>query len=575
MSHPGQPSPPLASLASAQPAASSGQNKLYEHGGPGTDDGQFSDAEEDEGPLVERRGSDETMQRRPSKMSSRASGTTLSAVPLPDLPPPVPSIAASFTTPPASPPRASPDLPPPLVEEMESLAVTAESQQDLPFPPRKSSLTPSVDDSRAGLSRASSRRSKDGRRPSADSGRRPSTDGGSVRSGTSGHKVNPGAKHYFPLVGSSKGPISPPFPTADLSPPSAPPSPADSAGSVDFNPLPASQPRRPSGPAAPSSSQPGRSAVFPTITPNRLSGAAAVGGSVFPTVRRPSATTTSPPDQPGSVLTSSRSTPSIPSLPSIPAASPAPSSSVQHFSPPPSSYAPSIAPSSRSGQRDNYAPSIAPSQSASNYAPSTRSGSDDGPVSIFYNPEATKRPLTDLLPKKKLTSLFSRGKDKAAAASPAGPGARVGPNGMTYRGKSTSVLDAALATSTTWANRRGEQQRSFAPPAGYRPAHQIQRQWQEEQARLAAEQGPGGAVSPDALSAALAQAGGANAQRRPSLTESVRTVDSPASGRGSGGASPFPTTTRPPGAPVFAMKPRPKPPAQEGQEGGSTGLGIS
>ncbi|GAA5854444.1 hypothetical protein JCM8547_001825 [Rhodosporidiobolus lusitaniae] len=536
-------------------------------------EGQFSDAEE-EGAAVAAEEEERVAREKVVKMSTRPSGGNLAAIAssttpepsLPSLPPPVPSTVA---TPPSPPTSSGPTPSSPGQEEVESLAITTDSHPNLVFPGRKSSLTPSNEGS-------------DGLRASME-GRRPSADAGSIRSSRSGHKISPGAKQYFPLA-KKPNPSSTPR-ASDVSASPIPPSPNGSTQTLDEVPQVSLQRRRSS--AASSSKTPARKAVFPTIAPNRAAGAAFApsSGSVFPTVKRPSVSSAPPGD--GTPLTPSASTPSIRS--EAGAISPLASSPARHVSPPPSSYAPSIAPSSRTNRSGGYAPSITPSHSrpgmgaASSSAASTHSS--DGPVSIFLNPEPRTRPLTDLLPKKKISSLFSRDKKKDAA-SQIGAG-RVGPDGMTYRGKSASVLDAALATSQTWANRRGEQQRSFAPPStfgpptGYRPAHQMRRQ-QEEAAAAAGGAGRGlnldGPISPDALAEALARSGVTcpGRGRPPSIADSMMTVDSvggvPAVG--GRGASAFPTRPQ-----TFATKPRPNLDSQRevgaGGAGGQMGLGIS
>ncbi|GAA5896018.1 hypothetical protein JCM6882_005587 [Rhodosporidiobolus microsporus] len=587
-------------------------------------DGQFSDAEEEEPTATLDEAGSSVRRLKSNKLSTRPSAGNLAAVlatsslsdlppPVPPLPSPLPSVSVEVSPPlPALPPDASPRSPT-RGEEVESLAVTTDSHPELVFPQRKSSLTPSngsaSDAGRPSIERRSSedrplferrpsgdgsrRLSADaGRRPSADSGsgrrgsadagRRPSTDGGSVRSNRSGHgsghRVNPGAKHYFPLVQMPKKAKEPEPPVpAEAPPPPPASSPSDSAESS----TPSSPPKRSN--SISSARSPPRTAVFPTITPNRAAGAA-IAPSVFPTVRRPSAAA-APRDETASVR--SASTPSVaseaypspaPSSPARPFPTTAASSPARHTSPPASSYAPSIAPSSRTGRSGGggYAPSIAPSHARS-YAPSTQyapsTTSSDGPVSIFLNPEAQRRPLTDLIPKKKLTSLFSRDKNKSAPSLGA---PRTAPDGMTYRGKSASVLDAALATSQTWANRRGEQQRSFAgsaafgPPAGYRPAHQMQRQREEA---AAAGEGGGQPLSAEALAQALAR-GNDEPRRRPSIADSMMTVDSmagPGGGGAGGGSSAFPVRQ-----PVFATKPRPRPTEPDRQDPSTEmGLGIS
>ncbi|GAA5975429.1 hypothetical protein JCM11641_004261 [Rhodosporidiobolus odoratus] len=378
------------------------------------------------------------------------------------------------------------------------------------------------------------------------SARRPSLEG-SAKSVGSGHRINPGAIHYFPLVQVPKkrqDSSTSPSPSAHSA---IPPSPNGSTSSVRtaVSPLPSRPSQTHSMAFTP------RTAVFPTITPNRSAGNA-LNAPVFPTARQ--GTHAAIPSDSLSVRSTSTTSFREHAFPSPNVSSPPPQS--------PSSYAPSIPPSFRSsrtdGSRGGYAPSLA---SSTSYAASTTS-STDGPVSIFLDMDAQKRPLTDLLPKKKFSSFFSRGKSKNSANASQLGAVRAGPGGMTYRGKSTSVLDAALATSQTWANKRGEQHRAFAPsegalgpPAGYRPAHQRQRQ------------------------AEAAQAG--DLGRMTSRSESVMTVDSQAGSvggfRGGGsGASTFPTRTQ-----TFATRPRPRPGEEEmpavvtSKAPASTGLGIS
>ncbi|BGP16461.1 hypothetical protein JCM10213_003906 [Rhodosporidiobolus nylandii] len=387
-----------------------------------------------------------------------------------------------------------------------------------------------------------------------------------MRSVGSGHRVSPGSVHFFPLVKEPKARNKPPTASSvEVLGSTAPLSPSGSTAAPDQPASPTKQPPR-SGSVSSTSSAAPRAAVFPTITPNRAAGAAVGGSSVFPTVGRPS-------------LPRQLSDASIRSGSTLSRHGPSPSiSSPSSASPPASSYAPSIAPSTRSGRTERsgkYAPSVG------SYAPSSSTSyatSDEQPLSIFLHPEGQKRPLSDLIPKKKFTSLFSRDKSKNTTTQAGSAG------GPAYRGKSASVLDAALATSQSWANRRGEQQKAFAPqpslsafgpPAGYRPAHQLQRQREEAAARAAIGAGTGGPGQP--LSAdALALAGRESELRRAPSGDSARTIGSSAVG----GGNAFPT--RQPGQAVFATKQRPKPQGGGGtmvpvdsSAPASTGLGIS
>ncbi|BGP24837.1 hypothetical protein JCM10295v2_003757 [Rhodotorula toruloides] len=167
------------------------------------------------------------------------------------------------------------------------------------------------------------------------------------------------------------------------------------------------------------------------------------------------------------------------------------------------------------------------------------------------------RSVTELLPKKKLSSFFSKGKSKLTGSNPSSNSAQSQAammNNPSYRGKSATILDAALASSATWAQRRGEQIRMpiggpFGPPGGYRPAHQVLREQQEQEAGGETPLGPammgGGTERPvtgEAIAEAFARNEGRSASRRMSMVSLQSTADiaSPAGG-------------------AFPVKPRPKP----------------
>lgn len=445
---------------------------------------------------------------------------------------------------------------------------------------RQSSLTPSEEN----LLFPSAKPAEDPRRASVDgSASMRSLRSKSSKSGSAAPRPHAfaTAKSYFPLVSDPKkrkadAATSPSVPSTPNDAPLPPAVPA-----ID----PRSElPREQSSSSLASSTAPSRQPVFPTIAPSR-----SASSSVFPLVKSPGATTTPPASDAASTWSGSAS-----------AASPAPartpsSAPTRATSPPASSYAPSIAQTNRSGGTTatkrrtsqpfvpSYVASQAPSYAESFYATSAE---PIGPTSIFANPTPQQRPLSDLLPKKKLSSLFGGSKKKNAA--PTQDTAAAG------RGKSALILDAALTTSQTWAAHRGEQSRmpAFGPPAGYRPAHQVWRQQEEAAAAAAAAGGAvaqmGGGGEDPVSQAAIAEAfarnsahqqgggvGAAGVARRDSVMSmgSVADIASPASG--SGGAFPIRWD-------VFATKPRPKPSAAGGAAEGAagpqavqTGLGIA
>ncbi|BGP55801.1 hypothetical protein JCM8202_005633 [Rhodotorula sphaerocarpa] len=115
--------------------------------------------------------------------------------------------------------------------------------------------------------------------------------------------------------------------------------------------------------------------------------------------------------------------------------------------------------------RPTYTSSLAPT-SAQQYQASQQPSS--GPSgSIFQNPTPTSRSLSELVPKKKLSSFSPFGRRKAREEA-----GRVPPPGG---GGSASVLDAALAASATWATRRGEVGAGPAPSmaGSSRPASRV------------------------------------------------------------------------------------------------------
>lgn len=212
-------------------------------------------------------------------------------------------------------------------------------------------------------------------------------------------------------------------------------------------------------------------------------------------------------------------------------------------------HASSITSSSRSTHSPRRTNAFKPSYTASlapNYAEVHQATSSEpvgGPASIFLHPMPQPRSVTELLPKKKLSSLFSKGKSKLTGSN-SGQSVAALMHDPTYRGKSATILDAALASSATWAQRRGEQSRmsngsAFAPPAGYRPAHQVLRQQRErESAGGETPVGPammgGGTEQPvtgEAIAEAFARNNGRSASRRMSLVSLQSTADiaSPAS----------------------------------------------
>lgn len=375
--------------------------------------------------------------------------------------------------------------------------------------------------------------------------RRPSVDSHSTGSGTSGGRSGRSAGHsyataknYFPLVQktatTNAEALTPSNAGSDSPRAVASASPASPRAET---PASAQQARRrPSGSSSlASSTRP--TSVFPTVKPSR-----SAGSNVFP-LRSPS-------DGPAVNTPSSRSSDSasirsgaasgVPSPPPSIQPSPPPSRSATSpslFSRVDSLYAPSVAPSSRSAEttatsrrplkplvKPSYTGSLAPSHAEAFYASAAEPM--PGPPSIFLNPTPQQRSVKELLPlpKKRLSSFFggigskskssspSKPSDPASSAAPRPPGAPAAP---TRRGKSASILDAALASSATWAAHRGEQSRSASssshaggafspgpfgagPPAGYRPAHQVRRQREEAEAaaRAAAAAGAGAGAGP-------------------------------------------------------------------------------
>ncbi|GAA5893522.1 hypothetical protein JCM8208_000821 [Rhodotorula glutinis] len=463
-----------------------------------------------------------------------------SSPPLPPLPatsssyPLLPDIPSSSNT------RAPPSAPPHADDEVEALVDPSENVALRGA--RKSSLTPSEEalilpGVRCGTVTASREQ------------RRPSVDGQSVASGTSGRSAQSGshsfatAKNYFPLVQKRKtASDSTTATTAAGDPWGAPASPGAARASPAASPAPETPPplrqarRRPSGSSSlASSARP--TSVFPTIKPSR-----SASSSVFPLRSPPPSSSTAATvaaDSPstrssdaGSLRAESLLDPSASPPPSIlarPTPSPARSgTSPSLFSRPDSSlYAPSLAPSRRSTEtttsssrrplaKPSYASSRAPSHAEAFLASAPEPLA--GPPSIFLNPTPQARSVKELLPnpKRRLSAFFGGGggSSKVKASSSSSAAAAAGSS----RGKSASVLDAALASSATWAAHRGEQWRApassssaslstsggaaFGVPAGYRPAHQVRRQQEEAAARLAAAGGGaggeegGGAASP-------------------------------------------------------------------------------
>ncbi|GAA5833784.1 hypothetical protein JCM9279_001625 [Rhodotorula babjevae] len=465
-----------------------------------------------------------------------------SSPPLPPLPatsspypllPDVPRSTAARA--PSGPPAAADDEVEALVDPSESAARPGT---------RKSSLTPSEE----ALILPGVR---NGAMPTATARRRPSVDAQSVASGVSGRSAQSGgqhsfatAKNYFPLVqkrsAASGSTTAATASSAAGDPWGAPASPGGARASPAGTPAPETPPplrqarRRPSGSSSlASSTRP--TSVFPTIKPSR-----SASSSVFPLRSPPPSSSIPVADSPSarssdagslrseSLLGAPASPP--PSILARPTPSPARSgTSPSLFSlprPDSSLYAPSLAPSRRSNEttttstsrralalaKPSYASSRAPSHAEAFLASAPEPLA--GPPSIFLNPMPQPRSVRELVPnpKRRLSAFFGAGKAKAAAApSPSPSTAAAGPS----RGKSASILDAALASSATWAAHRGEQWRApasssastsgggggagFGALAGYRPAHQVRRQQEEAAARLAAERsgvGEGGAASP-------------------------------------------------------------------------------
>ncbi|GAA5920594.1 hypothetical protein JCM1841_001460 [Sporobolomyces salmonicolor] len=432
-------------------------------------------------------GQAETSAHEQARLSSRPSGpilaTTISIPPPPQdaslVPvlnhPPFPAPAASSSTSSQRPPR-----PPKELDEVESLADGLSKSFPTTSLPRRRGSFPPLLDSEPDL-------------VPAEQARRPSVDGSSsIRKGRSfTHRVNPGAKSYFPLINDPrmkrKASIS--AGSASSSPPSGsptsqlPPSPGALSMSNAETALSEcssrdDRPSRSSSDASAASSI--RPAVFPTITPDR-----SAASSVFPRLSSSAWSSiplpppaTSPPRSSFSSSHQPGSAPSIASSSSSCRSRQRQASNASSLPPTsPSSLSSSVRSSRRrepSDQRSISFPAVAsttaPPRSSSepSMAPSPSIHSAEGPTSLFMNPASTKRPLTDLLPKRRLSSLFSSSKDKSKPQQPVpAPG---------HRPKSALILDAALTTSQTWAIRRGEQHRMAMPPAGYRPGHKQRRE---------------------------------------------------------------------------------------------------
>ncbi|GAA5940435.1 hypothetical protein JCM3775_005091 [Rhodotorula graminis] len=468
-------------------------------------------------------------------LADSLASTTLtdSSPPLPPLPPASSSYPLLPDIPGSSSARASSSAPPHADAEVEALVDPPE--QAARSGARKSSLTPSEE-----------ALILPGVQPSATSTarRRPSVDAQSVASGTSGRSAQSGghsfatAKNYFPLVQkrSAAGPsttssaatTTASAATADpwgapASPGAARASPAGSPASETPPPMRQAR-RRPSGSSSlASSTRP--ASVFPTIKPSR-----SAGSSVFPLRSPPSSSSTTAaapaadsPSARSSDAGSLRSDSLVgapasppPSLLARPTPSPAHSgTSPSLFSRPSSSvYTPSLAPSRRSTEtsstslgrgvalaKPSYAKSRAPSHAEAFYASAPEPL--PGPPSIFLNPTPQPRSVKELLPnpKRRLSAFFGGGGGGGSSGKARAPGdAAAAASSSSGRAKSASILDAALASSATWAAHRGEQWRAPAhsaaafpsgasasgPPVGYRPAHQVRRQQEEAAARLAA-----------------------------------------------------------------------------------------
>ncbi|GAA6062969.1 hypothetical protein JCM10212_005728 [Sporobolomyces blumeae] len=349
---------------------------------------------------------------------------------------------------------------------------------------------------------------------------------GSASSAPRSNQANLGAKNYFPLVTSPNKRKESLRDAADpLSGSSILAQPATEQETLDLDGLaPALPSTSPSSRKAPPHRQLGNS-VFPTIAKSPSSSSSS---NVFPLVKSRSLSSSlntktsanpfpfaDPPNPSPSGRRRSSIAPSTTSSTSEASSSRAgmPSSS----NPSASTRAPSLTSSRRSPS--GYAPSIAPS--------SIEPGAD-GPTSIFAHPVGYK-PTTLmglLLPRpkpkqpkstsKKFSSLFSSGGGGAGGPNSSAP--TDGPTAPRHliagpeRSESNRVLDAALTTSQTWANRRGRQMmmppqspapasRPFSQMVGgaagtgggggggggsafvYRPGHQVRREQEEARAK--------------------------------------------------------------------------------------------
>ncbi|GAA5846341.1 hypothetical protein JCM3766R1_002213 [Sporobolomyces carnicolor] len=433
------------------------------------------------------------------------------------------------TSPPSSPSRSLRASPNPshspsassIVQPAPSSA-TRFTAGSIPLPPQRVPSTeivvqaptafPSPTDDRDQASFASS---NDRRRPSlGDSQPSPRT-----------HRNSPGAKNYFPIVGSSKGAQS-----------------QDSDSQLD---------RDSAASSAPSNASPRRSSIFPTVKPPSQR---PTPSNVFPLVKSPSSNSTGaktsanpfpfaePPLAPtptSPTKTAGQRRPSIAPSTSSSHSGGGGSSSSGHRVRDPSSATSTTSngnpqlprsPSSSSAGWGRGTPSIAStrrSPAPTNYAPSV-APSSEGPTSIFATPVGYKpaRSLAGLIltkpsaivsgsssssdnketKKSKFSSFLSPSKKQQVEKGVTAPQHLIaGPQ----RSTSNRLLDAALTTSQTWAIRRGEQMMAptnqpFASPMvgtggggggggggapfAYRPGHQIRR---EQEAAAAARAGTG------------------------------------------------------------------------------------
>ncbi|GAA5888508.1 hypothetical protein JCM16303_002197 [Sporobolomyces ruberrimus] len=342
------------------------------------------------------------------------------------------------------------------------------------------------------------------------------------------HRINPGAKNYFPLVSSPTQARSPPFPESIVSP-SSPLSP-DTPSRTTTSPPPSA--RTSIFPTIqPPSARPAPSNIFPLVKSPSTNSNRQMSANPFPFAEPPLSPTPSthqPTGRRPSIAPSTTSSKSSSTSGSrIRQASGSSSSNHQlPRSPSSSSHGggtsigrtPSITSTTfttRSPSRNTYASSI---------APSSIQPSSEGPTSIFATPVGYKpaRSLANLIVTKPSSlvnstkskpsspgggssskfSFFSSSRDKERDKEKKEKGITApqhliaGPQ----RSASNRVLDAALTTSQTWAMRRGEQylapsSPAFSPmspnPAGggggatfaYKPGHKVRREQEEAEAR--------------------------------------------------------------------------------------------